>query len=120
MKILYYLLIIMSSAILSAQTVYITPSGKKFHTATCSTVKNVSTAVSVQQAMKKGLTACRVCNPGSGTASSGSGNRSYGIHSNEAQGQMNRAVQCSGYTQKGTRCKRMTKNKNGYCFQHER
>jgi len=27
-------------------------------------------------------------------------------------------VQCSGITKKGTRCKRMTTNKNGRCFQH--
>lgn len=28
------------------------------------------------------------------------------------------AVQCSGITQKGTRCKRMTKNASGRCYQH--
>jgi hypothetical protein len=27
-------------------------------------------------------------------------------------------VQCSGTTKKGNRCKRMTTNKNGRCFQH--
>ena len=28
------------------------------------------------------------------------------------------SVQCSGTTKKGNRCKRMTTNKNGRCFQH--
>ncbi len=27
-------------------------------------------------------------------------------------------IQCSGTTKKGARCKRMTKSKNGLCFQH--
>lgn len=31
---------------------------------------------------------------------------------------VNTYVQCSGMTKKGTRCKRMTNNSNGKCFQH--
>jgi len=29
------------------------------------------------------------------------------------------SVQCRAYTQEGTRCKRKTTNKNGYCWQHQ-
>lgn len=31
---------------------------------------------------------------------------------------VNKYVQCSGMTKKGTRCKRMTNSANGRCFQH--
>jgi len=30
-----------------------------------------------------------------------------------------KSVQCKGITQNGTRCKRMTTNENGYCWQHQ-
>ncbi|WP_394342081.1 DUF5763 domain-containing protein [Sphingobacterium haloxyli] len=29
------------------------------------------------------------------------------------------SVRCRGITKAGARCKRKTKNVNGYCFQHE-
>lgn len=101
----------------SSQTVYRTPSGKKYHTATCRYVKNVSHSLSLNDARKSGLTACSQCGPESG--SKGSNNSRLGIKSGEAKGQNFTASQCRGTTKAGARCKRTTKNKNGYCFQHE-
>lgn len=120
---LFFFLLI-SVASVSAQTVYKTPSGKKYHTSVCRYVKNVSESITVAQARNLGLTPCSQCNPGS-TASpnrlSGQGSTSgLGIKSGEAQGTLSVAVQCKGTTKAGQRCKRKTKNKNGYCFQHER
>ncbi|MGX1641874.1 hypothetical protein [Sphingobacterium sp. NPDC055431] len=112
---------VLSTFCLSAQTVYKTPSGSKYHTATCRYVKNVSNALSIADAQKMGLSACSQCNPGQtkpkgfvGTAQSG-----LGIKPGEAQGAVSRSVQCKGKTKKGTPCKHMTRNVNGYCHQHE-
>ena len=44
-------------------TVYITPTGKKYHNAGCRTIKNSSTAMSLSEAKAEGYTPCKVCNP---------------------------------------------------------
>jgi len=51
-----------------SQTVYVTKSGKKYHTEKCRYAKN-SNAVSLSDAVNRGLTPCSVCNPGSETES---------------------------------------------------
>lgn len=99
------------------QTVYKTPSGSKYHTASCRYVKNVSNKLSISEAKSIGLTPCSQCNPTKITSNNKS--TGLGIRVNEAKGVSSRAVQCRGRTKSGVRCKRMTKNKNGYCFQHE-
>ena len=104
------LFLLFSISQLDAQTVYKTPSGAKYHTATCSTVKNVSEAITLEKAMELGLGACKVCKP---VEAYGSGNKTK-----QPQGQ-SETVQCKGKTKAGTRCKHMTKIANGYCFQHQ-
>lgn len=44
-------------------TVYVTPTGKKYHLAGCRTIKNSSTPISLQDAKNKGYDACGVCHP---------------------------------------------------------
>lgn len=92
----------------SAQTVYKTPSGKKYHTAACHMVKNVSEAITLEQARQLGLEPCKICRP----------DMNYGSGNKQAQGQ-SKTVQCKGITKAGTRCKHMTSIANGYCFQHQ-
>lgn len=109
-----------TTTIAFGQTVYKTPSGSKYHTSTCRFVKNVSTALNVDEARAKGLSPCSVCKPSSSggnlkITSTGGG---LGIKAGEASG-ISSTVQCKGKTKTGSRCKRMTKNVNGYCFQHE-
>ncbi|MBB5332715.1 hypothetical protein [Chryseobacterium koreense] len=94
-----------------AQTVYKTPSGAKYHLEQCRMVKNVSTAISVNQAAEQGLTPCKICRPPySGTLGLVSKPKKVPGTSS--------GTQCLGITQKGTRCKRNTKIGNSYCFQH--
>ena len=95
----------------SAQTVYKTPSGEKYHLGTCRMVKNVSTEVSVEEAKKLGLQPCKICNPQNIYAA-------YEKPSAKAQGQAS-TTQCKGLTKAGTRCKHMTAIANGYCYQHQ-
>lgn len=102
--------LLLFSISLRAQTVYKTPSGSKYHLATCRMVKNVSEQITVSKAKELGLQPCKICKPGNIYAS--------GSSTNKAQGQ-SVTVQCRGITKAGTRCKHMTSIANGYCYQHQ-
>lgn len=105
------LLLFLFPLTISAQTVFKTPSGQKYHLASCRMVKNVSEEITVEKAKELGLQPCKICNPENIYATSGPI-----IH--KAQGQ-DKTVQCKGFTKSGTRCKHMTSIANGYCFQHQ-
>ena len=86
------------------QTVYKTETGKKYHTA--SHYEN-STAITLEEALKLGLEACKVCKP------------SQAADSGEKKIVNTSSRQCSGTTKAGNRCKRMTTDPSGYCYQHK-
>lgn len=118
--ILLTLFIVLLGGHVHSQTVYKTPSGKKYHTQSCRYVKNVSSSLSTQDAINMGLGPCTQCKPGTQVGRQLiRSNPHLGIKPGEAQGKRVEAVRCKGQTKKGTRCKRTTKNINGYCFQHE-
>jgi hypothetical protein len=98
------------SVSLKGQTVYKTPSGQKYHLATCRMVKNVSEEITVNQARELGLQPCKICNPQNIYTSNNS--------TKQPQGRST-TVQCKGTTKAGTRCKHMTSIANGYCYQHQ-
>lgn len=95
---------------LKGQSVYKTPSGQKYHLATCRMVKNVSEAITVSKAKELGLEPCKICKPQSIYGS--------GSSINTARGQST-TTQCKGATKTGSRCKHMTSIANGYCYQHQ-
>ncbi len=92
-----------------AQTVYKTPSGTKYHLATCRMVKNVSEEVTIANANASGLGPCKICKPPVSDAQT---------PQKKPQGQ-NTTIQCSGLTKAGNRCKHMTSIANGFCYQHQ-
>ncbi len=96
---------------LTAQTVYKTPTGTKYHLSDCRMVKNVSFALSVEKALKEGLAPCKICEPPFRTVS-GSVSKPK-----KASGQ-NSTNRCFATTKAGTRCKRNTSIGNNFCFQH--
>lgn len=101
------------SLIAFSQQFYATPTGTKYHLSTCRMVKNVSTKLSKDAVIKKGLQPCKICNP----------QNVYNISAlplKTAQGTAKKTVQCKAITKNGTRCKHMTSIANGYCFQHNR
>lgn len=100
----------------TAQSIYVyhTPSGKKYHTVTCHMVDNTSNSITIEEARKKGLTPCTFCKPDD-QIESGKLQPAYPM---PQPGQKEVASQCLGKTKEGLRCKRMTRNANGYCFQH--
>lgn len=104
------IILILLSISLKAQPVYKTPSGAKYHLATCRMVKNVSEQLTVSKAQELGLQPCKICTPQSISPS--------GVSIKKAQGQ-NETEQCAGLTKAGTRCKHKTSIANGYCYQHQ-
>lgn len=92
-----------------AQSVYKTPSGKKYHLETCKMVKNVSQKLTLREAAELGLEPCKICRPDVLPVQQN--------FVNKARGE-NKTVQCRGYTKSGTRCRHMTSIADGYCFQH--
>ena len=110
-KVFYSLLILLAFTFSTkAQTVYKTPSGAKYHLASCRMVKNTSEAITISQAKQLGLEPCKICNAPSSYGSS--------TQSKTPQGQ-GISTQCKGKTKSGSRCLHMTRIGNGYCFQHQ-
>jgi hypothetical protein len=103
------LIFVIFSFSVNAQTFYKTPSGKKYHLATCHMVKNVSEAITLNEAKELGLESCKICKPESVYSET---------PTKKAKGQ-DATVQCRGLTKAGTRCKHMTSIANGYCYQHQ-
>ena len=104
------LILLLLSISAKAQEVYKTPSGAKYHLATCRMVKNVSEKITLAEAAKLGLAPCKICAP---VFIAGAIQKPK-----VTQGQSG-TVQCSGKTKAGNRCKHMTGIGNGYCYQHQ-
>ena len=110
MRFHFFLLLVFASFSTKAQTVYKTPSGKKYHLADCRMVKNVSKAIELSYAATLGLEPCSICNPQA---------IQQHILQGKPQGQVPRTTQCQGFTKAGNRCRHMTSIANGYCYQHQ-
>ncbi|SHG88437.1 hypothetical protein SAMN05443549_10822 [Flavobacterium fluvii] len=107
LKIICFLLISLNA---KSQNVYKTPSGAKYHMATCRMVNNVSQEMTLTDAVAIGLAPCKICKPPIIESS-------YTTSPKKAKGE-SKTVQCMGTTKAGNRCKHMTNIANGYCFQH--
>ena len=104
------LILLLLSFSAKAQEVYKTPSGAKYHLATCRMVKNVSAKITLAEAAKLGLAPCKICAP---VFIAGAIQKPKNTQGQSA------TLQCSGYTKAGKRCKHMTGIGNGYCYQHQ-
>lgn len=87
-KFLFFLLLGIS---VNAQTVYKTPSGKKFHKANCRMVKNVSEKIEEIDAYNLGLEPCKICKPSQSNSLYSNSKKAKGVAS---------TVQCKGKTKK--------------------
>ena len=106
------LILLLASVSLQAQSVYKTPSGEKYHLASCRHVNNVAKKMTIEEAVKIGLQPCKICKPPGRTTAKF---RTTGENKEKGEGQ---AVQCQGITKARNRCKRTTRLGDGYCFQH--
>lgn len=58
---IFVLFIVLSVHQLSAQTVYITDSGKKYHAKNCSIAKSGKKGIDLKEAIKQGYEPCKMC-----------------------------------------------------------
>ncbi|MBS9768691.1 MAG: hypothetical protein KGV44_14305 [Flavobacteriaceae bacterium] len=110
MKKLLTILFFVLGNVLYAQSLYKTPSGKKYHLGSCRMVKNVSKKIDKNTINYYHLMPCRICKPPI--------YRFYGGFSDKSVGK-SLTVRCKGKTKRGTRCKHKTRLANGYCYQHQ-
>jgi hypothetical protein len=96
----------------SAQTVYITKSGTKYHTEGCRYLSSSKYSIELTEAIQKGYGPCSVCRPP--IVSSSSPQRT----TIPPGSKRTVSVQCAARTKAGSRCKRMTYSSNDYCWQH--
>ena len=106
----YLLIVTVFSA--KSQFVYKTPSGKKYHLASCRMVENVSQRLTIDQAQHLNLDPCKICKPGNQTLITSQAD------TKKVNGQ-SITTQCKGMTKARSRCKHMTRIGNGYCYQHQ-
>lgn len=115
LKQIFALVFLLCTSFANAQSVYKTPTGKKYHLASCRMVENVSKKlVDTADITAHGLTPCKICHPPQIevlVTSLSPENKAVGESTSH---------QCMGMTKKGNRCKHRTRIANGYCYQHTR
>lgn len=107
-----------SSQTSESNTVYVTKTGKKYHTSGCSYLRRSSIPMSLADAVNSTYSPCSVCNPSSGgeTSQPVTTESFYGISGGSSSSSGD--GQCQAITKKGTRCKRRAKAGSIYCWQH--
>ena len=99
----------------SAQKVYVTKTGEKYHTNSCRYLKYSKYEITLEKAIKQGYDACLVCKPSKENSETTTSSNSI---TPKTQSKKSTATQCTGKTKAGNRCKRKTTNSNGRCYQH--
>lgn len=123
-KTIRLLLFVISIAFVSnitAQTVYTTKTGEKYHKSSCRYLKHSKKETTIKKARALGYLACKVCKPTINNTSAKPQNKSNAITNssqNKPVAKKSTATQCTGKTQAGKQCKRRTKNASGRCYQH--
>lgn len=106
-------LVLITTGTSYGQNIYKTPSGTRYHLASCRMVENVSKKLLSQSNITAyKLQPCKICKPPvkSGLQfGSSSENKAVGVAE---------SVRCKGVNQRGTRCQHKTSLANGYCYQH--
>jgi hypothetical protein len=136
-----YSLLAVLLAVLAAdvytQTVYITRTGSKYHTAGCRYLRRSSISVDLKTALSQGYGPCSVCRPPAAVEKrekktdmvrqTGKGSETNRLKPGVAadkqalnENSLQKSVQCSAITKKGTRCRRMTRSPDGLCWQHKK
>ena len=105
---------------ISAQTVYTTKTGTKYHKSNCHYLKHSKKAIKLEKVKKLGYQACKVCKPKASNTKKKSNSVSLEKkkQNQHTTTKKTTATQCIGKTKSGKRCKRKTKNASGRCYQH--
>lgn len=104
----------------NAQSVYTTKTGEKYHKENCQYLKYSKKEITLEKALELNYSPCSVCKPPTGKAESQNSLQHNSANtSNSTFKSTSQSVQCSGKTQSGSRCKRIIKNANKRCYQHQ-
>ncbi len=114
-----FLLVISISIIASAQTVYITKSGSKYHLSNCSYLSKSKISIDLSEAKEKGFTPCSRCKPDSKVDGEVDIEKETDSQKEIEKKTTTTSRQCEAITKKGTRCKRNAKEGSKYCWQHK-
>ena len=116
-KLFLFTFLIAYTTNVSAQTVYTTKTGEKYHKSTCHYLKYSKKEITLEKALKLKYSACSVCKPSSEVSKSQNPSN-FKSTTNSTSTLAAKSIQCSGKTKAGARCKRMTKDASGKCYQH--
>lgn len=126
LKLILFIVALNFASNVSAQEVYTTKTGEKYHKSTCRYLKYSKYKITLDKAIELGYEACSVCKPSSkvnksssNSASLSNSNSSSSSSKTTSSSKKSTATQCTGKTKAGVRCKRRTKNANGRCYQHQ-
>jgi hypothetical protein len=97
---------------LFSQTVYVTKTGKKYHSDNCRYLSQSKIRTTVDEALSKNYSPCSVCAPPSSSQDKSTTTQTAPIKSATSS-------QCTAQTKAGKRCSRQTKEANGRCWQHQ-
>ncbi len=117
--------ILLLSYVLSAQTVYITKTGSKYHSGDCSNLRKSSIPISLKDAIDRGYSACSRCKPPIMISKDKDTLQSITPVVKKAKIEkqtikVNSSERCQAVTKKGTQCKRKAQPGSNYCWQHNR
>lgn len=118
LKLFFFVGLMFCAVNISAQSVYMTNTGTKFHKNTCHYLKYSKKEISYEKALELRFTACSVCKPNVGSNTLGIMSTSIKSTSPQSTNKNTTSTQCTGKTKSGSRCKRMTKDRSGRCYQH--
>lgn len=110
----------------TAQTVYITKTGAKYHSDGCRYLSQSKISIDLSAAIAKGYGPCSVCKPPTETLSTSSSKTTTTTpEKKEVKQQVNpptNAVsqQCAAITKAGARCSRKAEAGSIYCWQHKK
>jgi hypothetical protein len=126
-----FILVLTNVSVFGQDTdVCITRTGSKYHRCTCSYLRSSSIDVSLSEAIENGYTACSVCRPPTTASHSKQQPVRSPSHADSTVVQRSTqpykpvqrttgSTQCTATTKAGSRCKRMTTESNGRCWQHQ-
>lgn len=126
LKIMILFVVVTITSNISAQTiqtkVFVTKQGKSYHKKECRLLPKTHIKTTIKRAKVKGYVPCKVCIPKEKAKTSKANNskkqRNKAVSKKKQPTKRSTVVRCSATTQKGTQCKRRTKNSSGKCWQH--
>jgi hypothetical protein len=106
-----------SAALAQAEKVYVTRTGKKYHRASCTSLRSSKIEMPLAEAATR-YGACKICRPPVPTPASQTTPVEQRPSSPASAAPGARSTRCQATTKQGTQCSRNAKAGSSYCWQH--